>query len=208
MIDSIAKLDGGQIDILGEVGNIGTGNAATSLAAMIDESVHIDVPQVMVLDYSEAVNLIGKPDEPGVAIMIRYGGDVNGIILFLLRSEDVSAISGMLMSDIEAGDGPEGFSELTLSMVKELGNILGSSYLNSISTLTGLRFDISIPFVSIDMIGAVLNTPIVEFSIDGSKILLIEGSFYNNARSVKSHVLLFADLPSLDKIMARLGIEK
>jgi chemotaxis protein CheC len=96
---------------------------------------------------------------------------------------------------------------MTISTIKEIGNILGSSYLGSISTLTGLEYDISIPYVSIDMVGAIMSAPMLEFSIDESKILLIEESFSTDARSLQSHVILFADIPSLNKILSQLGIE-
>lgn len=207
MINSYTEINDRFIDALREVGNIGSGNAATSLSLMIDESVHINVPQVMIVGYDRVVSIVGEPEEPCIAVMVKYGGDVHGIVLLVLSLEDANNIADTVLNGIGDEAGTEEFSELKISMIKEIGNILGSSYLGSLSTLTGLHFDISLPFVSIDMIGAVLNAPLVEFSMDSNKILLIEGSFYSDARIVRSHVILFADVLSLDLILTKLGIE-
>ena len=206
MINSYGELGEHHIDVLCEIGNIGAGNAATSLSVMIDESVSITVPQVKILDYEGVIRSVGDPEELGIAIMIKYDGDVRGIVLFILGYEDAKGFADMLIGGI--GDEPEdGLSDMMISTIKEIGNILGSSYLGSISTLTGLSYDISVPYVSIDMVGAIMSAPMLEFSVDNSKILLIEEGFSTDARSLKSHVILFADIPSLNKILTQLGID-
>ena len=206
MITSYGELGEQHIDVLCEIGNIGAGNAATSLSVMIDEGVNISVPQVRLLDYDSVIRSVGDPEDLGIAIMIKYTGDVRGIVLFLLGYEDAKGFADILIQDA-GSDSQEGLSEMMISTIKEIGNILGSSYLGSISTLTGLNYDISIPYVSIDMVGAIMSAPMLEFSVDNSKILMIEESFSTGTRSLKSHVVLFADIPSLNKILTTLGIE-
>ena len=208
MIKSYGELDNQHIDVLRELGNIGAGNAATSLSVMLDEGVGISVPQVKILDYDGVVRTVGDPEDLGIAIMIQYGGDVRGIVLFILNHEDAMSIGEILIGNMggEEDSGSEMLSEMKLSMVKEIGNILGCSYLGSIATMTGLNFEISVPYVAIDMVGAILSAPLLLFSIDNSKILLIEESFVTDSRSMKSHVILFADIPSLNTILDKLGL--
>ena len=209
MIKSYSELDDNQIDVLCELGNIGAGNAATSLSVMIDESVRISVPEVKLLDYDGVVRAIGDPEDLGVAIMIQYQGDVRGIVLFILHHGEATSIGEILIGH-KLGDEEnetDQMSETKLSMIKEIGNILGCSYLGSIATMTGLKFEISVPYVAIDMIGAILSAPLLLFSIDNSKILLIEECFSTESLSLKSHVILFADIPSLNTIMTKLGLD-
>ena len=208
MIRSYGELDDSQIDVLRELGNIGAGNAATSLSAMINEGVRITVPEVKILDYEKAVTEIGEPEDLGIAVMLQYSGDVRGIILFMLGKDDAKNIGEVLMGSIPDADDLDGsqMSDLKLSMIQEFGNILGCSYLNSIAMMTGLQFEISVPYISIDMVGAILSTPLLLFSIDNSKILLIEEVFLTEPHSLTSHVILFADIPSLNTIFNRLGL--
>jgi len=204
-------LDATQIDVLRELGNIGAGNAATSLSVMLDEGVGISVPQVKILDYDGVIRVVGDPEDLGVAIMIQFGGDVKGIVLFVLSHDDAMNIGELLVGENfqaeEGSDGAAALSDMKLSTIKEIGNILGCSYLGSIGTMTGLNFEISVPYVAIDMVGAILSAPLLLFSIDNSKILLVEESFLTESRSMKSHVILFADIASLNSILSRLGLD-
>jgi len=209
VIKSYGELDDVQIDVLRELGNIGAGNAATSLSVMLDEGVGISVPEVKILDYDGVVRTVGDPEDLGIAIMIQYGGDVRGIVLFILNHDDAKSIGEILIGkpeDSKEGDS-DNITDMKLSMVKEIGNILGCSYLGSIATMTGLEFEVSVPYVAIDMVGAILSAPLLLFSIDNSKILLIEESFVTDSRSMKSHVILFADIESLNTILTRLGLD-
>jgi chemotaxis protein CheC len=205
VINSYGELDVQHIDVLCEIGNIGAGNAATFLSVMINEGVSITVPTVKILGYDEIIRSVGDPEDLGIAIMIKYEGDVRGIVLFLLSYKDATGFADMLIQDVGFNK-EEGLSEMMISAIKEIGNILGSSYLGSISTLTGLNFDISVPYVSIDMVGAIITAPMLEYSVDNKKILLVEESFSTDTHSLKSHVIMFADIPSLNKILTQLGI--
>ena len=229
MIKSYEELDDMHIDVLRELGNIGSGNAATSLSVLLDEGVTISMPNVMILDYDSVVRATGDPEDIGIGIMIRYVGDIRGIVLFVLSYSDAKSIANMLVGELpegmvladevcgcgDCGDCYDrnvggrggGLHDIEISMIKEIGNILGSSYLGSIGTLTGLSFDISVPHVSIDMVGAVMSAPMSEFSIDNKRILIIEESFSTETLCLKSHVILFADIPSLNLLMDKLGID-
>jgi chemotaxis protein CheC len=207
VIHTYGDLNDIHLDILREIGNIGAGNAATSLSVLINEGVNITVPQVRILDYDGVIRAVGDPEDLGIAILINYVGDIRGVVLFLLSYEDANGIADMLTLGMDDDSGSEdALSEIKLSAIKEIGNILGSSYLGSISSLTGLAVDISVPYVAIDMVGAIMGAPMFEFSIDNSKIMLIEESFKTDAGSLKSHVVLFADIPSLNKILGKLGL--
>ena len=211
VIKTYGELDATQIDVLRELGNIGAGNAATSLSVMLDEGVGISVPQVKILDYDGVVRVVGDPEDLGVAIMIQFGGDVRGIVLFVLNHEDAMSIGDLLVGEAyhpeEGCEEPDLMAEMKLSTIKEIGNILGCSYLGSIGTMTGLTFEVSVPYVAIDMVGAILSAPLLLFSMDNSKILLVEESFSTESHSIRSHVILFADITSLNTILNKLGLD-
>ena len=208
MITSYGELSNQHIDILREIGNIGAGNAATSLSMLLDENVNISIPVVRIDEYEDVVRAVGDPEDLAIAILIYYTGDIRGMVLFMLSVDEAKRITKMLVGE-ETDEGEEGIlSEMKLSAIKEIGNILGSSYLGSIGELTGLDFDISVPYTAIDMIGALMSAPMTEFGVDDSKILFVEESFMAKETRLNSHVILFADLPSLNNILQRLGIEQ
>lgn len=140
-----------------------------------------------------------------VGVLVNFMGDATGMIMFLLRMEDAQNILKILIG----GDSEENgvLDELKLSAIKEIGNILGSSYINSISMLTGLSIQISIPYIAIDMAGALMSVPIIEFASIGDKVMFIEESFIAEDNQLNSHVIMFAEMETIKIIMERLGIE-
>jgi chemotaxis protein CheC len=205
LITSYTELNDTHIDVLREIGNIGAGNAATSLGVLLNEDVHISVPRVRIEDFGDVVTSLGGPEEMCVSVLVNFFGEASGVVLFLLSIEDAKGIMDILVGEDES-DLP-GLSEMKMSVVKEIGNILGSAYVGSIATLTGLSISLSVPHLAIDMTGAILAAPIVEYGANDSKVMFIEESFSTDARNLSSHIIMFTDINTLHGIMGKLGLE-
>ena len=198
MFENYDELNEMQIDMLREIGNIGAGNAATALATILDEKVDMSVPSVRITGFDEAVENLGGAESLTVAVLVNFGGDANGMIMFLLNVEDAKSIMDILVGE---DDGEEGLSEMKISGIKEIGNILASSYVNAISALTGLTIEVSVPYVAIDMVGALMSVPIIEFGAIGDKLMFIEENFEGETNDLKSNMIMFAEINTLKTIM-------
>ena len=194
-----------QLDVLKEIGNIGAGNAATSLADMLMTPIDISVPVVRILDYEDATERLGGPETMVVGLMLQLEGDFKGMIMFLLQKEFAYLTLNTLMgTDIQS---VSELDEVALSAFRELANIMAASYVNAIASMTGMRIDLTVPDLCIDMLGAILSVPAIHFADISDKIILIEGEFNGESSKSSSHVLLLPDVESLEKIMTVLGIE-
>ena len=65
------------IDVLREIGNIGAGNATTSLASMINEQIDMNVPKVELMEASKLSSAICPEDEIIVGIFLEVTHDIN-----------------------------------------------------------------------------------------------------------------------------------
>jgi len=208
LLKNYEELSDMHIDVLREIGNIGAGNAATALATILDEKVEISLPIVKITDFDTAVRALGGAESMTVGVLVNFFGEANGMIMFLLKMEDAKTILSILLRDFEEeNDDEDEISELKLSAIREIGNILGSSYINSIATLTGLQINLSVPYIAIDMAGALMSVPIIEFGAVGDKIMFIEEIFSGSENNLKSNVIMFAQIDTLKLIMERLGLE-
>lgn len=195
-----------QMDALREMGNIGSGNAATSLSQMLSQKVDIAVPRIKILDYNTVVENLGGPEKILIGILISLEGDVTGMIMFLLHKEFahmvVSELTGCEMNDQGEVD------DFDQSAIQEVGNIMAASYINAMAELTGLEINISVPSLSIDMTGAILSVPAIYYANISDKIIFIEDEIDkdNDKNRNTSQILLILDVESLDKIMGSLGI--
>ncbi len=191
------------VDILREIASIGSGNAVTSLAKMLNKKIKMSVPLVNFLDFKDIATFIGGEENLIVGILVGISGDINGIMMFVIKLESARTLINMLLS----GDSDkEGFSELELSALEEIGNILTSSYLGSLASLINKKIKPSIPFLSIDMANAILSVPAIEFGKVGDKVLFIESVFVTDKEDVSGYFILVPDMGSLETILSSLGV--
>jgi len=190
------------LDVLKELGNIGAGNATTALAQMLQCKVDMKVPQVRLLDFSEVGTLMGGEEQIMAGIYLCVEGDITGSIMFLLEKDAARHLVSKLMGMEIEGDT---FSEMETSALKEIGNIITGAYLNSLSTITNLKIFPSIPDLTIDMAGAILSVPAIEFGTLGDKILLIQTQFTDDFE-LNGFFILVPDLESYGKILGALGM--
>ncbi|MFV0498318.1 MAG: chemotaxis protein CheC [Candidatus Fimivivens sp.] len=193
------------LDVLREIGSIGTGNAATSLASMLQKPININVPTINVLDYEKVSEELGGPETMIVGIMLTISGEINGMMMFLLEKNFAHNVANDLL-----GGSFKGFyelDELSISVIKELGNIMAGSYVNAIAQLTGLTIEISVPAMTVDMAGAILSVPAIYFADISDKVIFIQDEFNGGAENMTSYILLIPTTDSLQRIMQNLGVE-
>lgn len=189
-------------DVLKELGNIGAGNATTALAQMLQCKVDMSVPQVKLLEFKDVATLMGGEEQLMAGIYLGVEGDISGSIMFLLEQKCARHLVGKLMGMPIEGDQ---FTEMEISALQEVGNIITGSYLNSLSMMTNLKIYPTIPSLAMDMAGAILSVPAIEFGVIGDNILLIQTQFFDEIQ-LDGYFILIPELESYVKILASLGI--
>ena len=190
-------------DVLREIGNIGAGNATTALAQLLQCKVDMKVPQVRLLDFQEVGAAMGGEEQIMAGVYLLVEGDINGSMMFLLEEKAAHCLVSKLMQMEPNTEGE--FTEMELSALKEIGNIIVASYLNSLSVLTNMTIMPSIPDLSIDMAGAILSVPAIEFGAIGDEILLIQTQFTDDM-NLDGYFILVPDLESYNKILTAIGM--
>lgn len=202
--NSVSELNVQYLDILQEIGNIGAGNATTSLAKMINKKVDMGVPKVRILEFKNIGDILGGAENLVVGILFNVIGDIKGMMMYVLDQNSAHTLVNILMGR-DVKDMSE-FSEMDYSALQELGNILASSYLSSLSTLTQLRIMPLSPVMAFDMAGAILSVPAIEFGKVDDRVLFIESNFEDGNESVGGYFILVADVNSFKIILKALGV--
>lgn len=204
MLHNYEELTPAEIDCLKEIGNIGSGSAASSLSQMLGKSVVMRVPDVSVLDYEQVIDKMGGPEKIITGILVQLNGDIKGMMMFLLQDSFAKAVINTFLQK----EAPQMISldDTELSVISEMGNIMAGSYLNAVSQMTMLTIDMSVPSMTVDMLGAIMSVPIIEFSQVGDKVLFIDDGFVIDGVDIKSNIILIPEMESLEILMKKLGV--
>ena len=204
MIKDYAQLSSMEIDTLREIGSIGTGNAATALSQMMNRPVSITLPEVRIMEYNEAIEWIGGPEEVTAGVLVKMSGDVGGIMLSVQKLELVNVVLSTMLG--ESIDSYENLTELERSAMIEIGNIMISTFINAMSGLADLDIKLTVPAFAVDMQGAILTVPMAEYGGMSNYLMAIGGIFVCDGKEVPCHLLLSPDLRSLEFLLRKLGV--
>ena len=197
---SLEQMTENYVDVLKEIGNIGAGNAMTALSQMLQCKVDMKVPQVRLLDLKDVATIVGSEEQLMVGVLLGVEGDITGSIMFLVELEAAKLLVKKLMMGYESGQ-----PTMEMSAMQEISNIITGAYLNSLSMLTNLKIFPTPPSLTIDMAGAILSVPAIEFGVLGDKILLIQSQFYDEV-AIDGYFILIPDMDSYQKILTSLGM--
>lgn len=191
------------MDVLREIGNIGAGNATTAVAQMLGARLNMEVPKVQLMEASELGGAICDEEETIVGIFLEVLDDIEGSMMFLMSLESAHIIVNKLM--MRDPDYNEPFDEMDLSALKEIGNIIASSYLTALSTLTNMKIQPSVPYIAVDMAAAILSVPAIQFGQYGDNALFIATEFGDD-KEMQGYFILMPEQDSYGKILKALGI--
>ena len=210
MTDGLDHIDAMQIDIFREIGSIGGGNAATSLANILDKQINMSIPQINIVPFNDIVNILNGPESLVVGLLVNMSGDLTGSILLILELEDAYEMASLVLgedrplpTDLSAKD----LGELDRSALSEIANILVGSYLSAICKMTNLNVVPSVPDLAIDMVGAISSIVAIEYGKIGDSVLFLKTQFSDVSKSMDGHFFLIPDFNSYKILLKSLGMD-
>ena len=187
-----------QLDALRELANIGSGTASTALSGMLGRSVDISVPKAQALPFAEAVEAAGDAEAEITGIVLGIVGEMNGTVLLLVPPADADAMCRML--------GVEPDDEFALSALGEIGNIVGTSYINALAGMTGIEMEPTPPATATDMLGAIVESVLAGAAMGGDVALLLDSNLVVEGEDCSIAFLLVPDQGGVELLLERLGL--
>ncbi len=186
---------------LTELGNIGAGNAATAMSVMLESKLTISTPQVELYEFNELEEILGFAEDTVVGVLSLIEGDMQSMLLFVLGVEDAEQLVKTLLNQEV-----DWHSEMGISAIKEVANILIGSYVASLEMLSGLNLRYAVPQICIDMAGSILSVPCIEFGKVSDKALLINSQFKVGQKEINGYIMMVSEVHSFDVLLTKLGI--
>ena len=204
MLGGIGRFGDTELDILREIGNIGAGHAATALSKLLGRPIEMAVPRASLVPFGEIAEKAGGEEAVVAAVYFRIEGDAPGNLFFLMPVASAERLLAKLTGREREAGAP--FSEMEISALSEIANILAGSYLTSLSDFTKLTFLPTIPGFAVDMAGAILNVGLLQFGVMGDCALLIETALREGSEEVGGRLFMIPDPDSFATIFTSLGV--
>ena len=187
-----------QLDALRELANIASGTAATALSQMLGREVELNVPRALALPLPDAVDACGDPESSAAGVVFPLEGDLEGLMLLLIPAEHAARLCEML--GVEAG------TEVGDSALREIGNIVGTSYLNGLSAMTGLELYPSPPLLKHDMLAAIVSSLLAETAGSEDLALVLDSELDVQGEPCAISFLLLPTAGQINGLLAPLGL--
>lgn len=192
-----------QRDALKEIGNIGTGNAATALSMLLQRRIDMSVPEVWMLNFNEVSKTIGLLDATQAVVYVKVEGEASGKAVFFFPLESAEIIVQSLFNSSEH---PDLFtSEIAQSALKEVGNIMVSSFIIALTQFSGIPLQPSVPALAVDMAGAILEAILLEEGELDDQVLFIDTQM-SGVPQIEGQFIFLPDEGSLNKLLGALGV--
>jgi chemotaxis protein CheC len=193
-----------QLSALREVGSIGAGHAATALSQIIKRRVDITVPDANILSLSEIPETVGGTNMLVVGIYMQVLGHVTGKIVVLIPRE-----SALRLTDIMEGRSPgqaKVFSDVDLSKLNEVGNVISRSYLAALSKFLNAPLMPSVPHTTFDMLGSIVESLLEDITLSADLVLFIESELTEASNKLRLYLVLIPDSASFYTILKTLKV--
>jgi len=189
-----------RLDAFKEITSIATGNAATSLSVLLGKKVDITVPAIVVEQVTNIPALLGEREKKVFVLNFAVSGQFRGNIMLIFSPSECLGLINMLTG--QGQHDVESLSEMELSAIKELGNIVTGSYIRVLAEGLGVKTSYSVPAFAYDMLGAVFDETLACLSSEAEEAVVMESEFIIENELYRGY-LVFMLTPLAVKILIK-----
>lgn len=186
------------IDMLKEVGHICTGNATVALSQVINQKIDLNIPDLKIISSSKISELFSNYQDILVGVNIKLLGKLSGNIVLMFPENSAYGLIDGISSD---HDDIANTTEFGVSILKEIGNIVISAYLATLSTFTKTVILHSTPSLTCGTLETIINIAFKELFETTKEVVIIETFFSIEASNLKGNFYLLFEPQILKKVL-------
>jgi chemotaxis protein CheC len=207
-MDPASEFSSIHMDAIREIGNIGTGNAATALSLLLGRIVDMDVPVAELVPIYEVPAHYGSPETPVCAVLVRTEENFSCNLIFMIEEHKADMLADLIIPMDLSGMDEEARFQIRDSALSEQGNIILGAFLNALSMITGWVLPTTTPAVARDMLGSIMDLVASMFGVIGDSAMLVKTNLHvkDLDEELGGTVIMIPDPGSLETLLSKLGV--
>jgi len=198
-------LNDDQLDALQEVINIGASHAATALSTMVNKNIKIGIPNIKVIPIEETIECVQNEDVVA-GVFLKTGGNLPVYVIMLTSFDSALALSNLLLGsepDYYKGD----LDEMERSAIKEVGNIIMSSFFDSVTEFIGESMIPGPPSLAYDMPSVVFEYIMIQLGSIAQEITVFDVQINEeNDGMFDVDMFLMPEPDTIKKMLTKIGM--
>lgn len=186
-----------QQDMLGELFNLGMGNAASALSEMVSEEVLLSVPEIKFMQKADLAKMLAADSGDHISgVGQNFHGMLLGKALLTFPSQKSLELVRLLLQDTVP---IENLTEFEEEALLEVGNIIINAGLSSLADIFEDEITSDLPVFNSGSCADVIN------SDDNNKnyqeaVLYLQVDFTIELQSIKGYVVYLLNIESMDNL--------
>jgi chemotaxis protein CheC len=199
------QIDPELLESLREVGNVGSGNAASKLGELLRRRCMIDIPEVSFLNFEVLKEIFETADSMIVCIQLKIMGDIPATLLVLLKRVYAYTIADYISGIVKQTG--EKDRELNVQFaLKKVGDLITKSFSDAISKFLQTKASFTMPEIQIDSWSMTLKNAIASMGSPEEEKLVISCTFFDPEKTFEGKFLYILAQRSKEILLNRLSL--
>ncbi|OPX30460.1 MAG: hypothetical protein B1H08_01600 [Candidatus Omnitrophica bacterium 4484_171] len=177
-----------EMDILKEVGTTAAAHGSIALSEILGRKINLRLPSLEILP-RERITKKMHIEGMVLTLQMQILSGLKGKIVFLLEEKSAFRLVDMCYKSREGSKKASIFTEMGMSVIKEVGNIIISSYISSLSFFIKKLIIPSFPMLINAPFAEIINTLTLGYERE-DYILVVEAIFEEEKESIKGNFWL------------------
>ena len=179
-------------------------SSITGLSQMCNQHIKVASLNAKLIPVSQITELLGGADSFVAGVNLEMSGPGKGLIVVVLTLRTAFDLIDVVMD--EPNGTTQDFGELELSVLGEIGNVMGAHFLNTISDEVNLELQVSPPKVTISTVGTIVEDAVSSLMDQSEEMLVLDTAFGTPVREIHGKFLAIPSPQLLNALIERLVV--
>ena len=200
---SIDEFSDGDTGVLASLITEATQNAISGIAGMVGRDVQITTAKPQQVAASNVADLLKNPEDKLVGVALDIMGDATGHMLLVYPPRVAFGLADLIIG--EPLGSTTRLDDIGESALKEMGNVAGGFFLNSLADATSMRLMPTPPNLIMGKAGRILDNAFRPLSNKDANVFVVQMTFETNSNKISGYFLALSTAQLMNALLNKVN---